>query len=151
MTKKKYVIRHYWKQWVDITVEANSEEEAFEKAGDRYNDGDYEDDPALGNFENTDVENVTDIYTNNSLPFPNESEEEDEEKPVIRIFKIDVAGANGYSFAVKGEIADEAEALDLASLHDLFQSEEDEDYATAEDITNSPYDINGLKDATHEV
>ena len=70
--KKKYVIRHYWRAWVDITVEATSEEEAYEKAGDRYNMGDYEDDPSLGNFENTDVANVTDTYVKNNLPFPNE-------------------------------------------------------------------------------
>ena len=70
--KKKFVIRHYWRAWVDITVEARNEEEAYEKADDRYNMGDYEDDPSLGNFENTDVANVTDTYVTNNLPFPNE-------------------------------------------------------------------------------
>lgn len=64
--KKKFVIRHYWKAWVDITVEARNEEEAFELAGDKYNDGDYEEEPS--NFENTDVENVTDYYLRNNLP-----------------------------------------------------------------------------------
>jgi hypothetical protein len=63
---KKYVIRHHWRQWVDIVVEAHDEEEAFELAGDKYNEGDYEEDP--GNFENTDVENVTDYYKKNNLP-----------------------------------------------------------------------------------
>ncbi len=70
--KKKFVIRKYWRQWVDITVEATDEDEAFELADDRYNEGDYEDDPALGNFENTDAVNVTDTYVKNNLPFPNE-------------------------------------------------------------------------------
>ena len=51
--KKKYVIRHYWRAWVDITVEAHNEEEAFELADEKYNEGDYEELPE--NFENTDV------------------------------------------------------------------------------------------------
>lgn len=58
--KKKYVIRHYWRAWVDITVEARSEEEAFELADEKYNEGDYEENP--NNFVNTDVENVTELY-----------------------------------------------------------------------------------------
>lgn len=65
--KKKYVIRHHWRQWVDIVVEATSEEAAFEKAGDKYNEGDYEELP--DNFENTDVENVTEEYIENNIPF----------------------------------------------------------------------------------
>lgn len=58
--KKKYVIRHYWRAWVDITVEAHNEEEAFELADEKYNEGDYEENP--NNFVNTDVENVTELY-----------------------------------------------------------------------------------------
>ena len=30
--KKKFVIRHFWRQWVDIVVEAKDEEEAYELA-----------------------------------------------------------------------------------------------------------------------
>ena len=73
--KKKFVIRHYWRGWVDITVEARNQEEAFYLADERYNEGDYEEDPSLGNFEKTDVDDVTDIDTRNKLPFPNESAE----------------------------------------------------------------------------
>ena len=65
--KKKYVIRHFWRQWVDIVVEAHDEEEAYELAGEKYNEGDYEEDP--GNFENTEVENVTQDYIDDNIPF----------------------------------------------------------------------------------
>lgn len=58
--KKKYVIRHYWKSWVDIPVEADSLDEAFEIAGEMYNEGDYEENPE--NIMNTDVQNVTELY-----------------------------------------------------------------------------------------
>ena len=68
--KKKFVIRHYWRAWVDITVSAENLDEAFEKADDYYNMGAYEEEP--DNFENTDVADVTDIYKRNKLPFPNE-------------------------------------------------------------------------------
>ena len=65
--KKKFVIRHYWKQWVDIVVEAEDEDEAFILADEIYDSGDYEDDPS--NIENTDVENVTDYYEKNNISF----------------------------------------------------------------------------------
>jgi hypothetical protein len=66
--KKKYVIRHYWRAWVDITVEAHNEEEAFELADEKYNEGDYADDPS--NFENTDMEEITDYLKDNKIyPF----------------------------------------------------------------------------------
>ena len=65
--KKKFVIRHYWRQWADIVVEARDEQEAYELAGDKYNEGDYEEDP--GNFENTEVKNVTQVYLDNKIPF----------------------------------------------------------------------------------
>ena len=68
--KKKFVIRHYWRAWVDITVSAHDLDEAFEKADDAYNEGNYEEDPC--DFENTDVSDVTEIYVENKLPFPNE-------------------------------------------------------------------------------
>ena len=58
--KKKFVIRHYWKQWVDIEVFAESEQDAFRLADEKYNNGDYKDNPL--NYENTIVENVTNKY-----------------------------------------------------------------------------------------
>lgn len=64
---KKFVIRHYWRQWVDIVVEAHDEDEAFDIADTKYNNGDYEELP--DNFENTDVQNVTDVYERNNLPY----------------------------------------------------------------------------------
>ena len=70
MKKKKYVIRFNWRQWVDITVEAHDEGEAYELATDRYNEGDYEEDSE--NFENTDAEIVTSEYEENGDPYPNE-------------------------------------------------------------------------------
>ena len=65
--KKKFVIRHHWHQWVDIVVEAHDEDEAYELAGEKYNEGDYEEEP--DNFENTEVENVTQDYIDNNIPF----------------------------------------------------------------------------------
>ena len=65
--KKKFVIRHHWRQWVDIVVEAEDEDEAFELADEKYNNGDYAEEP--DNFENTEVENVTEMYDNNGLPY----------------------------------------------------------------------------------
>lgn len=53
----KYTFRFHTHGWTDITVEADNKDEAFMKAEDRYNDGDYDDD-ATG-FENIDVENIT--------------------------------------------------------------------------------------------
>ena len=57
MKKKKYTIRFHAHTWTDINVWASSKEEAFELAGDKYNEGDYEDQPE--NYENIDVEDVT--------------------------------------------------------------------------------------------
>lgn len=65
--KKKFVIRHHWRQWVDIVVEAENLDEAYELAGDKYNEGDYEDNPE--NFENTEVEDVTKHYIEDNIPF----------------------------------------------------------------------------------
>lgn len=53
----KYTFRFHTHGWTDITVEADNEEEAFELADDKYNEGVY-DDEATG-FENIDVENIT--------------------------------------------------------------------------------------------
>jgi hypothetical protein len=73
-----------------------------------------------------------------------------------RIVKIDVPGRHGYSFAVafnaENEIADhETAALDLALEANLFEEDEDYDYATAEDITDSEYDLEHFKNCTYEV
>lgn len=65
--KGKYVIRHYWTQWVDIVVEAGDIEEAYILAGEKYNDGDYEENPE--NMENAEVQDVTEYYLENKIPF----------------------------------------------------------------------------------
>lgn len=70
-----------------------------------------------------------------------------------RIYSVNVTGERGYSFAVKCEavnLGDLTEVLDIAIDNDLFQNPEDANYAIVEDITDSEYDINGLKDATYE-
>ena len=68
--KQKFVIRHYWRAWVDITVSATDLDEAYEKADEAYNEGNYYEDPE--DFENEAVDDVTEIYVENKLPFPNE-------------------------------------------------------------------------------
>ena len=68
-----------------------------------------------------------------------------------RIFSINVAGKHGYSFAVKCNATEEADVVQMAKNAGLFQDDEDAFYATAEDITDSEYDINGLKDCTYEI
>jgi len=50
----KYTYRFHRDAWTDITVEANNEEEAQEKAMEKYNAGEYED--IDENFENTHYE-----------------------------------------------------------------------------------------------
>lgn len=68
-----------------------------------------------------------------------------------KVFSINVSGPCGYSFAVKcDESYDENSVIDLALENDLFEDEMDARYAFAEDITDSEYDINGLKDCTYE-
>ena len=68
-----------------------------------------------------------------------------------KIYSINVPGAYGYSFAVKGEIDCEEDAIEAASNANLFTEPEDADYAVAEDITDSKYDINAFKSCTYEV
>ena len=68
-----------------------------------------------------------------------------------RIWKIDVQGRYGYSFAVKCKLDDEYDVIDLAEENNLFDDELDAVYATAEEITDSPYDIEGLKSATYNL
>ena len=58
--KKKFVIRFHWRAWADIEVKAENLEEAYELAGRKYDNGEYEELPC--NYENTDVECITDIY-----------------------------------------------------------------------------------------
>lgn len=72
------------------------------------------------------------------------------------IVKIDVPGRHGYSFAVafnaENEMADhESTALDLALKANLFEEEDDYDYAMAEDITDYPYDVEHFKNCTYEL
>lgn len=58
--KQKYAFRFFWRQWADVVVEAEDEEEARELATEKYNNGDYLSDDA--DFENTDCTNVTETY-----------------------------------------------------------------------------------------
>jgi hypothetical protein len=69
-----------------------------------------------------------------------------------KIFSINVPGRHGYSFAVKCDTSyDEESVIELAAENLLFEEEEDADYAIAEDITESEYDINGMKDCTYSL
>ena len=52
---------------------------------------------------------------------------------------INVLGKHGYSMMVHGEIDDDCEAIEAASKANLFNDEEDADYAVAEEA--SEYDI----------
>ena len=74
-------------------------------------------------------------------------------KPIStkRVYKIDVHGPNGYSFAVRQQFGYESEAIENALKQDLFQCEEDAEYATAEEITDSEYDLKGLANATYDI
>lgn len=65
-TKKKFTFRFHTHGWTDITVEAENEEEAAELASDKYNEGDYDDSDS--DFENTDMEDITDYYEENNIP-----------------------------------------------------------------------------------
>lgn len=44
--------RFHYHGWVDIQAED------IDEAMDKYNDGEYDDDPTLGNFENDEVEEL---------------------------------------------------------------------------------------------
>ena len=69
-----------------------------------------------------------------------------------KIFSINVPGKHGYSFAVECDDSyDEDSVIDLALDNGLFEEGYDADYAIGEDITDSEYDINGLKNATFEL
>ena len=58
---------------------------------------------------------------------------------------------DGYSFAVKGELSSEDDAIESATMAGLFDSPDDIPYAIAEDITDSQYDIDGLAGCTYNV
>lgn len=69
-----------------------------------------------------------------------------------KIFSINVPGRHGYSFAVKCDTSyDEDSVIELAAESGLFDSDEDADYAIAEDITESDYEIEHFKDCTYEL
>lgn len=68
-----------------------------------------------------------------------------------RIYSINVITADGYSFAVKGELSSEDDAIEAAVTTGLFDSPDDIPCAIAEDITNSQYDIDGLAGCTYNV
>lgn len=66
----KKVFRFHAHTWADVVVTGTTdltEEEWYDLANDKYNEGDYADDPS--NFENTDMEEVTDYYEENEIPF----------------------------------------------------------------------------------
>ena len=66
----KRVIRFYQRSWVDIVVDAPEnadDEEIYDLANERYNEGDYDDSDT--DFENTDYEDVTDYYDENEIPY----------------------------------------------------------------------------------
>ena len=69
-----------------------------------------------------------------------------------KIFSINVPGRHGYSFAVKCDTSyDEDSVIELAAESGLFSDDEDADYAIAEDITESDYDIEHFKSCTYEL
>ena len=59
MSKKKFVVRHYWTGWVDIPVVAEDQDEAYELADEIYNSGEYEENEDNSGFENTEVEIIS--------------------------------------------------------------------------------------------
>lgn len=67
-----------------------------------------------------------------------------------RVYKIDVPGKNGYSFAVRGEIDSEEAAISEAIAAGIFD-DYDAEYAVAEDITESEYDLNAFKDCINDL
>ena len=67
-----------------------------------------------------------------------------------RVYSINIPGPCGYSFAVKGKLSNESQAIDLASEEELFDDPHDARYASAEDITDSQSDIDAFRDCTYE-
>lgn len=67
----KRVFRFHAHTWTDVVVTGTTdltEEEWYDLANDKYNEGDYDEDP--DNFENTDCEEITDYLKENKIyPF----------------------------------------------------------------------------------
>lgn len=67
----KRVFRFHAHTWTDVVVTGTTdltEEEWYDLANDKYNEGDYDEDP--DNFENTDCEEITDYFKENKIyPF----------------------------------------------------------------------------------
>lgn len=69
-----------------------------------------------------------------------------------KVFSINVPGKYGYSFAVRCDASyNEESVIELAAENCLFEEDEDADYAIAEDITESDYDIQAFKDDTYDI
>lgn len=68
-----------------------------------------------------------------------------------RYWRIDVPGVYGYSFAVKGDIFSDGDALELAYDRDLFIDADDFNYATAEEITDNGYEMSHWEDDATEI
>ena len=67
----KRVYRFHAHVWTDVVIDVDdnmTDEECFDLATDKYNNGDYDYDSADGNFENTDCEEVTDEYIADGIP-----------------------------------------------------------------------------------
>ncbi len=58
-----------------------------------------------------------------------------------KVWKIDVPGRYGYSFAIRSNDETEASAIETASKHNLFTEYVDADYCSAEEITNDEYEM----------
>lgn len=58
------------------------------------------------------------------------------------VWRIDVPGCNGYSFAIRCSATTESDAIELAGKNDLFQDEPDQNYCSAEEITDDEYEMN---------
>ena len=58
-----------------------------------------------------------------------------------KVWRIDVPGRYGYSFAIRSDDETPEDAVETASQHDLYQEESDADYASAEEITDDDYEM----------
>lgn len=66
-------------------------------------------------------------------------------------YKIDILGKHGYSFMVSSnDVLDEGEVLAKALAKELFQDENDANYAVVDSLI-SDYDIENFKDCTYEI
>ena len=67
-----------------------------------------------------------------------------------RIYSVNVPGPCGYSFAIKGNLSNEGQAIDLACEEELFDDPRDARYAIAEEITGNQQDIDAFRNCTYE-